>query len=171
MNLDDVYKFCPRCTNKLNKKRDDFYDCLKCGFHFFINPKATTGLILENDKGQILLVKRKYEPKKNFWDTPGGFVQLKENATQSLQREVKEELGIEINNLIFFATYWSYYPYQGIPYQTLYLVYTAKYKGEKITVADDVLEYKFFVKKNFPFEKIAFADVKEGLQDYLKKFP
>lgn len=171
MNLDSIYKFCTRCANPLIKKGDRFFLCLNCNLHIYLNPVPTNGLILENNQNQLLLVKRKFEPKKGFWDTPGGFIALKETVEESLKREIKEELNLDIKEFSFFGNYWSYYPYQDINYQTLYLVFTAKYHGEKISIADDVKDYRFFDKKTIPFDLIAFGDVLAAIKDYIKKYP
>ncbi len=47
----------------------------------------------------VLLIKRKYEPFKNTWALPGGFVQKEESLEQAVARELKEETGITLNYL------------------------------------------------------------------------
>jgi len=59
------------------------------------------------DSGHIsvLLVKRKYEPFKDAWALPGGFVLEKENLEQAVERELAEETGVKINYLEQLYTY------------------------------------------------------------------
>ncbi len=47
----------------------------------------------------VILVKRKYEPYKNAWALPGGFVLENENLEQAVERELSEETGVKINYL------------------------------------------------------------------------
>ena len=47
----------------------------------------------------IVLIKRKYAPFKGKWAIPGGFVLNEESLEEAVERELKEETGIEINYL------------------------------------------------------------------------
>ncbi len=53
----------------------------------------------ESGNISVLLVKRKYEPYKNAWALPGGFVLENENLEQAVERELSEETGVKINYL------------------------------------------------------------------------
>ncbi len=53
----------------------------------------------KNDGLSVLLIKRKYEPFKNSWAIPGGFVLENENLEQAVRRELLEETGISVNYL------------------------------------------------------------------------
>ncbi|WP_276501785.1 NUDIX hydrolase [Terrimonas pollutisoli] len=53
----------------------------------------------KNDGVSVLLVQRKYEPFKNEWAIPGGFVQTEESLEEAVRRELSEETGIEVNYL------------------------------------------------------------------------
>ena len=68
-------------------------------------PKVVVGgLIYQNEK--ILICQRKEEgdhPLK--WEFPGGKLKDNENNQEALKRELKEELSIEINEMIFFDEY------------------------------------------------------------------
>lgn len=45
---------------------------------------------------QVLLIKRKYDPFKDNWAIPGGFVEADESLDEAARRELKEETGIDI---------------------------------------------------------------------------
>ena len=79
--------YCPNCQTKLVTKHERLIDCKKCDFVYYLSPAMTNGAIIENNKGEILLVKRKINPKKGFWDTPGGFVEYHETLEQSIIRK------------------------------------------------------------------------------------
>lgn len=168
------FKYCPNCKTKI-KMSNRLIDCTNCGFHLYINPAPTNGLILENEKGEILLVKRKVPPKKGYWDVPGGFIDFGETLEQSLKRETREELGINIFDLKYFSSTADRYPYKNINYHTLCFLMTAKTSDtKKIFARDDIDGYKFFTKSNFPFDRIAFPQLKTVFKKYLsaaKKSP
>ncbi|MDO8508837.1 MAG: NUDIX hydrolase [Nanoarchaeota archaeon] len=66
-----------------------------------------TGCIIES-KGKIILVKRKdSKVGGGKWGIPSGKVEKKENLLDSIQREIKEETGIEVNKkeINFIHTY------------------------------------------------------------------
>ncbi|AJD91916.1 hypothetical protein JMA_25990 [Jeotgalibacillus malaysiensis] len=50
--------------------------------------------VVENSKGEWLVVKKKYGGLKGKWSIPAGFVEEGETADQAAVREVKEETGI-----------------------------------------------------------------------------
>jgi 8-oxo-dGTP diphosphatase len=57
---------------------------------------AAAGLLIDKD-GRWLVVKKKYGGLKGMWSLPAGFVDEGENLEQAVQREVKEETGLDTN--------------------------------------------------------------------------
>lgn len=53
----------------------------------------------EKGKITVLLIKRKYEPFKNNWAIPGGFIKDNESLEAAVERELFEETGVKINYL------------------------------------------------------------------------
>ena len=50
---------------------------------------------IQNESLKVLLIKRKYEPFKDWWAIPGGFVQLNESLDDAAKRELVEETGVK----------------------------------------------------------------------------
>lgn len=161
---------CLKCGYPASKKNRSLFICKKCHFHYYENPRPTVAVILENKNKEILLVKRAFPPKKNWWDLPGGFIQLNETFEEGARREIKEELGINISKLEYINSYYNLYLYQGIYYHTLCVNFASKINNQKIIPKDDVASIRFFSKNNIPFNRIAFSAIKKGLEKYLSSF-
>ena len=58
-------------------------------------PYVGVGAVIVQD-GQVLIVKRKYDPLAGQWSLPGGGVELGETLEDSIVREMLEETGLEI---------------------------------------------------------------------------
>ncbi len=64
------------------------------------NPKVGAGVVIIRD-GMILLAKRKGSHGEGMWGSMGGHVEFGESPMETIKREAKEELGIEIGNVKF----------------------------------------------------------------------
>ena len=62
--------------------------------------------IVENNKGEWLVVKKSYSGLKGRWSLPAGFVQEGETINESVVREVKEETGTDcsVKGLVGFRS-------------------------------------------------------------------
>ena len=58
-------------------------------------PYVGAGAVIVQD-GQVLIVKRKYDPLAGQWSLPGGGVELGETLEDSIVREMLEETGLRI---------------------------------------------------------------------------
>lgn len=167
------FKFCPKCKGDLKREKVNMYLCLSCGFEWYQNPIPCNGVILENQKGEILLIRRKWPPHKGKLDVPGGFVDLNENLEESVKREVKEELGVSIKNLKFFkSTNPDRYLFQGVNFHTMCFIYIGKIEdSKKLKALDDVGELVFFKKDKIPFEEIGFKSIAKVIREYITSNP
>lgn len=159
---------CLRCGNKLSKHSNKEFVCSKCTYTHYVNPFPTTSVIIENKNKEIMLVKRKFPPKKGYWDLPGGFIDLNESGEECTRREIKEELGINLKEVFYIGSYPDKYFFQGVNWDTLALSYFTKMPPQNITVSDDISGYQFFKISEIPFNKLAFENLGKTIKDYLK---
>ena len=52
--------------------------------------------VIIDDDDQVLLTRRNISPFKDMWVMPGGQIDLGESIMKALHREVKEEVGLEV---------------------------------------------------------------------------
>ena len=62
-------------------------------------PFVGVGVIVFRDQ-EVLMVKRKKEPNKGHWSIPGGKQMIGETAAEAAQRELLEETGVNIDQLL-----------------------------------------------------------------------
>ena len=165
-----MYKHCPNCgaTYSPADYAPEKIHCQKCQFDFYLSPKPCNALIIENDHGDILLVKRKFDPGKGKWDVPGGFIDPQETLEESSSREAMEELGVHIGGVEYCASYPSTYLFQGITSSILNFIVKARITGGTLTAGDDAEEFHFFSEQEIPWDKLAFDYLHEALKDYLR---
>lgn len=100
------------------------------------------GLFL-NDINEILLVKPTY---KEDWEIPGGVVEINESPQETFQREIKEELGLDLKpkQLLVF----DFNPKRGIHGDSIMLVFFGGVFDKKLISSiklpkEELSEYKF----------------------------
>lgn len=99
----------------------------------------------------VLLIQRKYEPFKNAWAIPGGFVQENESLEEAAERELQEETGIAVNYLEQLYTFGepSRDPRQRIVSVAYFgLVKTSQY--QELKASTDAENAKWFSIKKIP---------------------
>jgi 8-oxo-dGTP diphosphatase len=124
------------------------------GFTYnFPRPAVTTDtLVFREGKEciEVLLIKRKKEPYKDFWALPGGFLEIEETPVEGAKRELKEETNLEIDVLKEVATFGDID--RDPRGRTITIVfYTFISNHRQIAKANtDVTEIKWFSVKDIP---------------------
>jgi len=166
--LNNPFHYCPACGEKRFGRRNDIsWQCGACDFLLYRNPAAAVAAIIEH-QGDILFVIRAKDPQAGKLDLPGGFVDNHETAEQALQRELGEELGLRnIPAARYLASFPNTYPYAGVDYQTLDLIYLIKLAERPVLQADDeIMAVRWIATEEIPFEQVAFKSICEALRYY-----
>ncbi|OGY86879.1 MAG: hypothetical protein A2233_05520 [Candidatus Kerfeldbacteria bacterium RIFOXYA2_FULL_38_24] len=171
MERAEIFHYCPRCRiDKIQKNNDGSIHCLQCNLTLFFNAASpATAAIILNKEGKILLQKRGLNPGKGKWDLPGGFMLSGETAEEGVKREVKEEVGIEIYDLVYFSSAANIYAYQEIDYPTIDLCFIATTKEIPKPQDQEVWHAVFLAPEEVDLQKIAFPSVRLFLEKYLKQ--
>lgn len=170
MDPQAAYKFCPICAEEFKLSAENLLTCQKCQFRYYISPKPCNACILENEKGEILVVRRAIDPGKGLLDLPGGFVDLNETGEAAMIREIKEETGLDIKEINYFGSYPERYLYSGVNNFLLAMSFYGKVSSqEKLAAIDDVAESFFVAKSKIRLEDFAFESIRSFIKDYLAK--
>ncbi len=135
--------------------------CNSCGR--YQTRSVTVDAIVTNERGQILLIKRKNQPYQDHWALPGGYLDQNETIIQGALRELKEETGLSADNAELLGFYDN--PKRD-PKQNVSFVYMVHQFTGTPKAGDDAKGAKFFGLDSLP-DNIAF-DHRQIIADYLK---
>ncbi len=168
---ENVFKYCPKCGSKhfIFEGHRSFL-CNYCGFHYFINSSAAVAGLIENDKGDLLLTVRAFDPNKGMLDLPGGFVDPMESAEDALKREIKEELNLEITQMKYLTSFPNEYIFSDFSVYTTDSAFICKVKGwENMHVQDDISDVVFVNKQNLDWNQVSAPSIKSIIKAYWKQ--
>ncbi len=94
------------------------------------------------DGGRVLLARRGKPPAKGSWSLPGGLVELGETVEEAVQREVREECGIEVAVADLLGVFEPLYrePDGRILYHYVVLDFLAHHRGGELHAGDDAAD-------------------------------
>ena len=110
------------------------------------SPLVGVGVVIFNDKNNILLVQRGQEPSQGLWALPGGVVELGEELKTAAKREVKEECNIEVEvgEVVSVVDLILKDHNKKVKYHYILIDYHAKYIAGSILPQSDAKAVKWF---------------------------
>ena len=163
--------FCPKCGEKtLNWDNEKKWSC-NCGFTLFNNVAGAVAVVIRCGD-EVFFTRRNQEPKKGRLDLAGGFVDPKESAETTCERELFEELQLKIEpaKLKYLASLPNVYHYKGIDYNTLDLFYEYKIseKFDSVLELSEISEAVWVKISEINTDDIAFDSQKIFFRQYQK---
>jgi len=134
--------------------------CSRCDYVFYQNPAPAVGVILVEDD-RVLLVQRKFEPRKGGWTLPAGFVEYEEHVEDCAVRELKEETNLDVELTGLFGAYSAM---DDPRVRVVLLLYTGKHVGGELRAGDDAADARYFPIDELP-DPIAFKAHVQALTD------
>ncbi len=116
---------------------------------------------------EILLIQRKYPPSQGKWALPGGIVKQDESMEQAAIREVKEELGIEIEikRLIGVYNATSRNSSGKLKYSYDIHCYEARHKAGDLKPSPEIMDWKWIKSKAEVADLTLTSTTRKALED------
>jgi len=128
-----THQYCGRCGHQTQLHDRDFaMHCSQCGLNSY--PRISPAVMVLVRRGTELLLARSPHFKPGVFSALAGFVEAGETLEECAKREVKEEVGIEIDHLRYFHSQSWPFP------NSLMIAFFADYKGGEITPDPNEIE-------------------------------
>ncbi|MFQ5650371.1 MAG: NUDIX hydrolase [bacterium] len=125
---------------------------------------AVGAVIFRNDR--LLLIKRRHEPKADYWTLPGGLVEVGENTREALVREVREECNVLVKptRIVDVIDYVERDQTQRVRYHYVLVDFEAEYISGTAFASSDAVEVKWF-----STDELRQANLPDMTRDFLSK--
>ena len=141
---DETHRFCGVCGTATVKKTNEHAKvCPGCGHISY--PRLSPAVIVAITKGDKLLLARNKNFAPGVYSVLAGFVEAGETLEECVKREIREEAGIEVNNIRYFGS-------QSWPFPNSYmLAFTAEHESGEIKIGEDeIADARWFGAEEIP---------------------
>ena len=135
---DRTNRFCGRCgAPTRDRDGERAKQCTACGYVAY--PRISPAMMVLVTRDRELLLARANRFQASMYSALAGFVEAGESIEDCIHREVREEVGIEVRDLAYFASQsWSF------PH-SLMIAYTAHYAGgELVPDPSEIADARWF---------------------------
>jgi len=163
------FKYCPKCSKPLGSTdKTEYQECSSCGYINYKNPKPVICAVITNDKGEALLTKRgSGVVRSGGWALVGGFIEPWELPEDALKREVKEEIGVDVELVEFLGFYLAENLYAQKEC-LLGIAYHCRVESGIPEPLHETVEVGWFAKDDIPWDKLVFPENVKTLKAFFK---
>jgi NAD+ diphosphatase len=133
-----THRFCGACGQPMSRTRGE--RAMKCACGHLAYPRISPAMMTLVRRGESILLARNIAvPAGGRMSPLAGFLEAGESVEDAIHREVREEVGLEVKDLRYFASQSWPYPH------SLMLAFTAEYAGGEIVVDPaEIAEARWF---------------------------
>ena len=138
------HQFCGKCGRPTEDGQDERVKvCRRC--HLNNYPRVSPAVIVAVIRKNQILLGNNTRFKSGYYSVLAGFVEPGENLEECVAREIKEEVGISVNNIRYFASQPWPFP------NSLMVAFLADYAGGEINIDNtEIKEAGWFTADNLP---------------------
>jgi NAD+ diphosphatase len=127
-------------------------------------PRLSPAIIVRIERGDQILLARNHRFPAGLYSVLAGFVEPGETLEECVVREVREEVGIAVEDIRYFASQPWPFP------NSLMLGFTARHKSGEIEVDNNELaEADWYRPNELPHLPLPLSIARRLIDDYLKK--
>lgn len=141
---DRTHQFCGHCATPTEQVPGErARRCPNCGLTSF--PRISPAVIVLIRRGEEVLLARAHNFPEAFYSTIAGFVEPGESLEETVVREIREEVGVEVKNLCYFGSQPWPFPH------SLMLGFTCEYAGGDIRLDErEISDAAWFTRDTMP---------------------
>jgi NAD+ diphosphatase len=129
----ETHRFCGRCGAETVAGPDEHAkECPRCGMLFY--PRLSPAAIVLVKRGDDVLLARSPGFPSGMYSVLAGFVEPGESIEETIEREICEEVGVEVKNVRYFGSQPWPFP------NSLMIGFTADYAGGEIWAEPSEIE-------------------------------
>jgi ADP-ribose pyrophosphatase YjhB (NUDIX family) len=135
--------------------------CQRCGHIAYVNPRLVTTTIPVTESGELVLIRRGFEPGRGLWAQPGGFLEVDETVSEGAVRETLEETGLVVRPTEIVGLY------SRLEAAVVVIAFEAEVIGGEFQANPEALEIQAFEPESIPWDGIAFSTTYWAIRDWL----
>ena len=133
VDFERSHRYCGRCGARTRDRDGErAKECPSCGLVSY--PRVSPAMMALVTRGRELLLARSARFAPGVYSALAGFVEPGETIEDCIRREVREEVGVEVGEPVYFASQSWAFPH------SLMIAYTAEYAGGAIRLDDPEIE-------------------------------
>jgi len=165
LTLIEAYTHCPLCGSAEYTFQSGTRQCADCGHRDFDNPITAVAVWILDCEDRVLLIRRAKEPAKDKLAPPGGFVDPGESLEEAAQRELKEEIGLEVSDFRYVSSDPNAYRYNGLARPVCDVFFTCRVDNFNVVIDEtEVSAWQMRPLADIDPEELAFDSMRASLE-------
>lgn len=159
-----THRFCGRCGSKTVRAvgEDSAMKCPNCGMMHY--PKVSPAVIVCVRDGDRILLARSPGFPKGLYSVLAGFVEPGESMEETARREVREEVGVEVEDIRYFGSQPWPFP------NSLMIGFTARYAGgELVTQPGEIEDAGWYTADDLPQMPPRVSIARRLIEDFIEQ--